>query len=81
MDNSILCFVAVEFPGDPNVVGLTYWYLSPFGGVNVGDGVVAPLGRHNGLQEGVVRAVRFAKEENAPYPVKLIKSIKKILTR
>ena len=38
-------FAAVEFVDDPNVVGLTYWYLCDFEEVAVGDVVTAPLGR------------------------------------
>ncbi len=71
-------FVAVEFPEDPNVVGLKYWYLCPFAGVSEGMRVAAPLGRHNRVQSGVVREVRFGTEDEAPYPVRLIKSIKAI---
>ena len=63
---------------DPNVVGLFYWYLCDDMGVAEGDTVTAPLGRHNNLQDGVVRKVRFADEQNAPYPVYLIKRIKKV---
>lgn len=74
-----MCFVAVEFPEDPNVAGLKYWYLCPFDGAVVGRGVVAPLGRHNRLQNGVVREVRFAAEHEAPYPLHSIKRIAKIV--
>lgn len=70
------CFVAVEFVDDPNVVGHTYWYLCGFEEVETGDRVVAPLGRHNNLQEGVVRKKIFATEERSPYPFAGIKSIK-----
>ncbi len=74
-----MCFVAVEFPDDPNVAGLKYWYLCPYEGVETGDGVVAPLGRHNNCQTGVVREVRFAPEYESPYPIYLIKRIRKIV--
>ncbi len=73
-----LCFVAVEFPDDPNVVGLTYWYLCDYAGAEEGCGVIAPLGRHNNCQKGVVRRVLYATEQNAPYPVRLIKRIKEM---
>lgn len=68
------CFVAVEFPDDPNVAGRTYWYICPFE-ANVGDGVRAPLGRHNNEQRGVIRKITYADEFDAPYPLYLIKKI------
>ncbi len=79
MTEDKLCFVAVEFVDDPNVVGYNYWYLCPFTGVAESDRVTAPLGRHNNLQEGVVRRVLFADEYTAPYPIYLIKSVVKVL--
>lgn len=80
MDSSeTLCFVAVEFPNDPNVAGLTYWYLCPFAGAEEGDGVVAPLGRHNNCQIGVIRVVSYRPEYEAPFPIHLIKSIKRLV--
>lgn len=69
-------FVAVEFPDDPNVKGLTYWYLCDYEEVSVGDLVVAPLGRHNNLQCGVVRKTLHASEFDSPFPFYLIKRIK-----
>lgn len=72
------CFVAVEFVDDPNVVGNCYWYLCDFLTVNVGNIVSAPLGRHNNLQEGVVREVVFRTAENSPFPFRYIKRIKGI---
>lgn len=72
------CFVAVEFVGDPNVAGLTYWYLCDFRQAGSGDKVVAPLGRHNNLQEGVVRKKIFADEKHSPYPYDRIKKIKEL---
>lgn len=74
-----MCFAAVEFVDDPNVVGLKYWYACPFADIRVGEEVIAPLGRHNNLQKGVVREVRFEHEYNAPYPVYLIKYIKEVV--
>lgn len=79
MENEKKCFTAVEFVDDPNVVGYCYWYLCEIDGVEVGDKVIAPLGRHNNLQEGVVRKVIFEEEENAPYPMHSIKYIKKVV--
>ena len=74
-----LCFGWVNFPDDPNVCDMKYWYLCPFENVMPGDRVIAPLGRHNNTQEGVVCEVRFAEEYNAPFPIYLIKSIRKLL--
>ncbi len=70
-----LCYVAVEFVDDENVVGNTYWYLCADEEVQVGDFVNAPLGRHNRVQEGIVRKKLFATEQNAPYPPHLVKHI------
>ena len=79
MENEKMCFTQVEFVDDPNVVGLYYWYLCEDESVLKGERVVAPLGRHNNMQEGVVRSVRFSDERSAPYPVNLIKRIKKVI--
>lgn len=70
-------FVAVEFPDDPNVVGRTYWYLCP-DEAQIGDGVCAPLGRHNNEQRGVVRKIVYADEFDAPYPLYAIKKINRV---
>ena len=70
-------FATVEFPDDPNVAGRTYWYLCPFE-ADVGDGVRAPLGRHNNEQSGVIRNIIYADEFDAPFPLYLVKSIKAI---
>ncbi|MBD5584865.1 MAG: hypothetical protein HDQ88_07270 [Clostridia bacterium] len=77
--NNLTCFVAVEFVDDPNVKGWTYWYLCEFDGAEEGDNAVAPLGRHDGLQKGVIRKVLYAKNGEAPYPVERIKKIKTLL--
>lgn len=74
-----MCFVAVEFVDDPNVVGYTYWYLCKFVQVKEGDKVVAPLGRHDRRQEGVVRKVLFTEEDNAPFPLHYIKNVDKVI--
>ena len=71
--DELICFAAVEFVDDENVVGIKYWYACPFTYVKAGDEVIAPLGRHNRLQKGVVREVRFAEPYNAPFPMYLIK--------
>lgn len=72
------CYVAVEFVDDPNVVGYCYWYICDFGGVKIGDVVSAPLGRHNNVQKGVVRHIKFADEEHAPFPAQFIKRIRSV---
>ena len=74
--SNLLCFIKVEFPDDPNVAGWTYWYLCPFNGAEEGDEVIAPLGRHDHIQKGVIRAVRYAEAGNAPFPIHSIKKIK-----
>lgn len=78
--NKQFCFVAVEFVGDINVVGYTYWYLCPFDGVAEGAQVLAPLGRHNNEQTGTVRRVLLADEEHAPFPMQYIKRIRKVIS-
>lgn len=75
----LLCYVAVEFPDDPNVVGWCYWYVCDDYSVKVGDKVVAPLGRHNNVQTGIVRYMKFDTEENAPFPIHLIKSVRRLI--
>jgi hypothetical protein len=75
----LMCFVAVEFPDDPNVVGLLYWYLCQFDGPQIGDKVIAPLGRHNHTQQGIIRRVLITQDYNAPYPLYGIKNIRKLI--
>jgi hypothetical protein len=79
--DDLMCFVGVEFPDDPNVVGYKYWYLCNIDGVKVGDKVIAPLGRHNHTQEGIIREVRITEDYNAPFPLYLIKSIRKVIKK
>lgn len=74
----LYCFAAVEFPDDPNVAGLMYWYLCDGITPQAGDVAVAPLGKHNRLQTGVVRKVMFADEFEAPFPMYAIKRVKSI---
>ena len=71
-------FVSVEFPDDPAVKGNTYWYLCEFPEADIGVGVIAPLGSHNRLSEGVIRRVMFAEKKYAPYPLDKIKRIQAI---
>ena len=79
--NDAMYFVSVDFIDDPNVAGRQYWYVCPFGDVESGDEVLAPLGRHSRLQLGVVRRTRYARDAEAPYPVYMIKSIKDVVKR
>jgi hypothetical protein len=79
--DDLMCFVWVEFPNDPNVAGLKYWYLCEIKGAEVGDRVIAPLGRHNYTQEGIIRAVRFSPDYEAPFPLYLIKCIRKLIKK
>lgn len=73
------CYVAVEYIGDNNVRGSTYWYICDYENAQAGDKVVAPLGKHNGLQEGIIREVRIDTEYNAPYPFYGLKYIRKLI--
>ncbi len=45
MLNEKMCFVTVEFVDDENVKGYYFWYVCEIIGVEVGDKVIAPLGR------------------------------------
>lgn len=71
----LLCFVAVNFVNDPLVAGFSFWYWCEFRETKVGDHVIAPLGNHNRLQEGVVVGVIFRTEDEAPFPFERIKRI------
>lgn len=75
----LLCYVAVEFVDDPNVIGWCYWYICNDRNVKVGDKAVAPLGRHNNEQTGVVRHIKFDDEEHSPFPIHLIKTVRRII--
>ncbi|MCD8308672.1 MAG: hypothetical protein LUD19_02365, partial [Clostridia bacterium] len=75
----LMCFTAVEYPDDPNVVGNRYWYACRFETAEVGDKVIAPLGRHNNLQTGIIREVRWADDFDAPYPLHLIKNVRELI--
>lgn len=77
--NKEFCFVAVEFEDDPNVRGYIYWYLCADETVKFGNEVIAPLGRHDRLQKGIVRHVKFATEDCAPFPLHMIKSVKSVV--
>ncbi len=67
-------FAALRFPEDGNLRDRLYWYLADLP-VREGDEVLAPVGPHDRLQRGVVERTVRAKEEEAPYDVRLIKRI------
>lgn len=71
-----MLFVALEYPDDINVSGRLFWYGCRDESITVGDNVLAPLGRHNRLQTAVVRKTVWETEENAPYPLHIIKYVK-----
>ncbi|MGN1060688.1 MAG: hypothetical protein ACI4QN_03050 [Candidatus Coproplasma sp.] len=71
-----MLFVALEYPEDINVAGRLFWYGCRDASIAVGDSVFAPLGRHNRLQKAVVRKTIWATEEDAPYPLHIIKYVK-----
>ena len=73
-----MCFVAVNFINDPIVAGYPFWYYCEFREAEVGDRVIAPLGRHDRPQEGVILEVRFATEDRAPFPFDRIKRIQEL---
>lgn len=74
----LLCFVKVDFIDDPNVAGYGFWYYSEFRDAEVNDWVVAPLGKHNNLQEGMIVEVSFRPEDKSPFPFDRIKRIKEL---
>lgn len=71
----LLCFVAVNFVNDPLVAGYSFWYWCEFREAEVGDHVIAPLGKHNRPQEGVIVDVVFKTEDKAPFPFERIKRV------
>ncbi|MCM1235366.1 MAG: hypothetical protein NC489_35140 [Ruminococcus flavefaciens] len=81
MENKLLLFTGIEFEDDPNVKGYCYWYWCPFEDACVGDYVIAPLGRHNNTQKGIIRKIVRADEDNSPYPFPLIKKIRKLIKK
>lgn len=74
----MLYFVRVNFVNDPKLPYYPFWYLCRFEEAEVGDWIVAPLGRHNRLQDGIIIETKYATEENAPYPMDRIKCIKEL---
>ena len=68
MDKNLIRFAALDFVDDDKVRGYHYWYICEFD-AEKGDKAVAPLGRHNNLQTGIVKEIRYADEFEAPFPV------------
>lgn len=69
-------FVALEYPDDINVAGRLFWYGCRDESITEGEWVLAPLGRHNRLQKAIVRSTLWATEEEAPFPLHMIKYVK-----
>lgn len=67
-------FAALRFTEDENIADRVYWYLCDFP-VEEGEGVLAPVGAHNRLQFARAERVLAAKKEDAPYDLRLIKSV------
>lgn len=67
--------MTVNFTKDPIVAGYPFWYWCEFRDAKIGDRVIAPLGRHNRPQEGIILDVVFRPEDKAPFPFDRIKRI------
>lgn len=67
-------FAALRFSEDANIAHNVYWYLSEFS-VKAGEQVLAPVGAHNRLQCARVERVLVAGEKDAPYDLRLLKSV------
>lgn len=67
-------FAALRFSEDENIAGNVYWYLCEIP-VQAGEQVLAPVGAHNRLQCARVEHVMIAGEKDAPYDLRLVKSV------
>lgn len=67
-------FAALRFAEDKNISERVYWYLNEFP-LKTGDRVLAPVGTHDRLQAAVVEKTLSVEQENAPYDLRLIKSV------
>ena len=67
-------FAALRFIEDENISDRVYWYLTAFPLV-AGEQVLAPVGAHSRLQCARVERTMRALAENAPYDLRLIKSV------
>ena len=70
----MVTFAALRFAEDGNLSDRTYWYRCDFA-LSPGERVLAPVGMHDRLQRAVVERVLEAGAENAPYDLRLIKSV------
>lgn len=70
----MVTFAALRFAEDGNLFDRTYWYRCDFA-LSPGERVLAPVGMHDRLQRAVVERVLEAGAENAPYDLRLIKSV------
>ncbi|MBR7186525.1 MAG: hypothetical protein IKD43_03440 [Clostridia bacterium] len=69
-ENGLHLFAKVE------ILGVPYWYLAPFA-VEVGDRVLAPLGKADRLMEGSVLKTELCTPQTAPFPMSRIKRLEK----
>lgn len=67
-------FAALRFIEDGNIAGNVYWYLCAIP-VKAGEQVLAPVGAHNRLQCARVERVLVTEEKDAPYDLRLVKSV------
>ena len=67
-------FAALRFFGDKNISDRIYWYLTGIP-LKIGDSVLAPVGMHDRLQLARVEKTLSASGEDAPYDVRLLKSV------
>lgn len=60
--------------------GTSYWFISPFSNIKVGDLVIVPLGKDNKEFKGkVLRIDKNISEQTAPFPIKRMKKIISII--
>ena len=71
----MVTFAALRFTEDENIADRVYRYRADFA-VKAGERVLAPVGSHDRLQCARVERVLEAKEEDAPYDVRLIKYVR-----
>ena len=70
----MVTFAALRFSEDENIADRVYWYRADFS-VKEGERVLAPVGSHDRLQCARVERVLEAREEDAPYDIRLIKRV------
>ena len=67
-------FAALRFTEDKNISDKVYWYLCEIP-VKDGDRVLAPVGMRDRLQAAVVEQTFSAQAKDAPYDLRLMKSV------